>query len=230
MAYLPMTLGTDADAFASNFTEAARNALRNAVREHAIERLAETNTDYRNLINEYRDGILLYEISNQKVWDKAAKDQQGLKEFFEANRSKYNWESPKFKSYVFFAKSDSVLQKALVYADSLDTTDPAQFAKDLRKRYGRDLKVERVIAAKGENAITDYLGFNGDKEAADKQSKWPFYAAWHGRLVAQPEDASDVRGAAVTDYQAYLEEQWLKDLRKKYKIKLNKKVFKQIEE
>ncbi len=230
MAYLPMTLGTDADAFASNFTEAARNALRNAVREHAIERLAETNTDYRNLINEYRDGILLYEISNQKVWDKAAKDQQGLKEFFEANRSKYNWESPKCKSYVFFAKSDSVLQKALVYADSLDTTDPAQFAKDLRKRYGRDLKVERVIAAKGENAITDYLGFNGDKEAADKQSKWPFYAAWHGRLVAQPEDASDVRGAAVTDYQAYLEEQWLKDLRKKYKIKLNKKVFKQIEE
>ena len=77
--------------------------------------------------------------------------------------------------------------------------------------------------------MTDYLGFNGSKEAADKQSKWNSYAAWRGRVLSQPEEASDVRGAAVTDYQAYLESQWLKELHKKYKVKINKKVLKKLQ-
>ena len=228
MAYVPMPLGLTSEAFGENFAEAVDNALHAVVLDGARADLEKTNTDYRNLINEYRDGILLYEISNQKVWDKAAKDTAGLKAFFEANRDKYHWDKPKFKSYVFFAKSDSLLNLAVAYADSIDTPDPAKFSQEMRKRFGRDIRVERVIAAEGENAITDYLAFNGSKEAAMNQSKWPFFAAWHGRLFEQPEEASDVRGAAVTDYQAYLEQEWLKDLHKKYKVKLNKKVFKQL--
>lgn len=229
MAYVPMPLGMSADAFVVNLREAAINALNAAVLDYAREELAKTTPEYRNLVNEYRDGILLYEISNQKVWDKAAKDKAGLDAYFEANKSKYTWDKPKFKSYVFFAKNDSVLNLALPYAETLDTTDPAKFTQEMRKRFGRDVKVERVIAAEGENAVTDYLGFNGSKEAADKQSKWNSYAAWRGRVLSQPEEASDVRGAAVTDYQAYLESQWLKELHKKYKVKINKKVLKKLQ-
>lgn len=228
MAYLPSAQGMDSEAFISNLNESAQNALNAALREQALEDLAKTNTDYRNLVNEYRDGILLYEVSNEKVWDRAAKDKTGLEEYFAANRDKYHWDSPRFNSYVFFAKSDSVLAEALAYAETLNATDAQQLTKDMRKQFGRDIKVERVIAAKGENAITDYLGFGGSKEAADKQSKWPFYAAWHGRLVEQPETAADVRGAAVTDYQNYLEQQWLDELHKNYTVKVNNKVLKKL--
>ena len=230
MAYVPMALGSDTEAYMATLNEAADNALRAAVLEYAREQLAKTNADYRNLVNEYRDGILLYEISNQKVWDKAAKDKTGLEAFFQANKDRYKWEKPKFKSYVFFARNDSVLNLATAYADSLSTADPAKFTQDMRKRFGRDIKIERVIAAEGENAITDYLGFNGSKEAADKQSKWSSYAAWRGRLLDQPEEAADARGAAVTDYQAQLEAQWLDELHKKYPVKLNNKVLKKLKE
>lgn len=184
--------------------------------------------DYRNLVNEYRDGILLYEIANRNVWDRASKDHEGLEAFFKANAGKYRWEQPKFKSYVFFASSDSLLDKAVEYADSLSTDDPTAFTQDMRKRFGRDIKIERVIAAKGENAITDYLGFGAEKPAADGKSKWTSYRAYKGRVLEQPEEAADVRGAAVTDYQAKLEADWLKELHKRYKVKVNKKVFKKL--
>ena len=64
----------------------------------------EENSDYRNLMNEYRDGILLFEIANSKVWNRAAKDKDGMDAFFAANREKYTWEQPHFKSYVIFCR------------------------------------------------------------------------------------------------------------------------------
>ena len=228
MAYVPMELGIGEEAAVAGIREAADNALHAAVLDYARQQLETTNPEYRNLVNEYRDGILLYEISNRKVWDKANKDTEGLKAFFEANKSKYHWDKPKFKSYVFFASSDSILDEAMRYANTIDSSDPTKFAQELRKKFGRDLKVERVIAAQGENPITDYIGFNGSKPAADRQTKWASYGAWKGRVIAQPEEAADVRGAAVTDYQATLEADWIKELHEKYPVKVNTKVFEKL--
>lgn len=208
----------------------ATEMLENAVLDKAREELARTNSDYRNLVNEYRDGILLYEISNRNVWEKAAKDTEGLNAFFKKNIANYKWDTPKFKSYIFFATSDSVLNDALQYAETLSTAEPAEFTKQMRERYGRDIKVERVIAAKGENAITDYLAFDGPKPTSEVPSKWKAYGAYKGRVIDMPEEAADVRGAAVTDYQSLLDKEWVKKLRKKYKVKVNKKVFKNLKE
>ncbi len=206
----------------------AQADLEQAVLDIDRTRLAEDNADYRNLLNEYRDGILLYEISNRNVWDKAAKDTDGLNKFFKQNAAKYKWESPKFKSYVIFTTNDSILNAAVAYADSLTTAGTDNFARELRKRFGRDIKIERVIAAKGENAITDYLAFGGEKPEAESTSKWQSYAAYQGRILDAPEEAADVRGAAVTDYQALLDREWVKQLRKRYKVKVDKKVFEKL--
>jgi len=228
VTYVPMELGTDTQTAVNTIRKATESALRGAVIEYAREQLETTNPEYRNLVKEYRDGILLYEISNRNIWDKASKDTQGLKAFFEANKAKYHWDKPKFKSYIFFASNDSVLAQAMQYAETLDSSDQTEFTQEMRKKFGRDIKVERVIAAQGENPITDYLGFNGSKPAADRQTKWGSYGAWKGRVLAQPEEAADVRGAAVTDYQAMLEADWIKELHEKYPVKVNKKVFEKL--
>lgn len=194
--------------------------------ERAMADLVNDNPDYANLVNEYRDGILLFEISNRNVWDRAAKDREGLEKFFKSNVAKYKWDAPRFKSYVIFAANDSTVNAALDYAGTLSTADPEAFVNDMRKHFGREIKIERVIAAKGENPITDYLAFGGEKPEA-KNPRWASYAAFGGRILDQPEEAADVRGAATTDYQAQLEQQWLKQLRKRYPVRINKKVLKQ---
>lgn len=222
------TPSTDIERTMQMLEHAATATLDNAILEAERARLLETNADYRNLVNEYRDGILLYEISNNNVWDKAAKDTEGLEAFFHKNIAKYQWDQPKFKSFIFFADNDSVVGEALEYAKTLDVAVPTEFTSAMRRKFGNKLKVERVIAAKGENAITDYLGFGAAKPDNGNKTRWTHYAAFNGRVILAPEESADVRGAAVTDYQAALEKEWVKQLRKQYKVKIDKKVFEQL--
>ncbi|MDE5568352.1 MAG: peptidylprolyl isomerase [Muribaculaceae bacterium] len=195
--------------------------------ERAIADLAAENADYRNLINEYRDGILLFEISNRNVWDRASQDREGLEAFFHKNAAKYAWDVPRFKGYIIFAANDSTVNAALKYAETLSVENPEEFVAQMRKEFGKDIKIERVIAAKGENPITDYLAFGGEKPEA-KTPRWSSYATCRGRVINQPEEAADARGAATTDYQALLEKEWLDKLHKTYPVKIDKKVLKEI--
>ena len=178
--------------------------------------------DYRNLVNEYRDGMLMFEIQDRNVWSKAKDDKAGLEKFFNERRDNYKWDAPRFKSRIIFTTSDSLLTQINDYlkanpvsADSLATT--------LKKQFGRDVKVERVLAAKGENPITDYLGFGGEKPAP--QGRWIAYEAWEPKVIEQPEEALDVRGVVISDYQDYLLNQWLEELARKYPAEVDRKVL-----
>lgn len=195
--------------------------------DRAIEDLVNENADYRNLVNEYRDGILLFEISNCNVWDRATTDREGLEAYFHNNASRYAWDAPHFKGYVIFAANDSIVGEAVKYADTLSTDNSEEFVTKMRKQFGKNIKIERVIAAKGENAITDYLAFGGEKPVA-KSSRWASYVSYKGRVIDNPEEAADVRGTVTTDYQSLLEREWLKKLHKSYPVKIDKKVLKLI--
>lgn len=202
--------------------------------ERTLDRLVETIAredlenlypDYRNLVHEYRDGILLYNIANQKVWTRASSDTLGLENYFRQNAAKYAWNEPKFKGFVIVATNDSVLNEALSFAETVKGLAPADFTREMRAHLGRNAKVERVIAAKGENAIVDNLAFDGPRP--DQTSRrWPCFAAFGGKIITNPEEAADVQAAVVADYQALLESEWLSDLHKKYKVKVNKKLLK----
>lgn len=202
----------------------AYQAMNRAVVEAERQQLAVENPEYRNLLNEYRDGILLFEVADRKVWSKAKQDKEGLEKFFQANRDKYRWEAPKYKGYVVFATSDSVMNQAKSFLNSHEIA-PDSLSIELRKEFGKNVKIEKVIAAKGENAITDYLGFGGMKP--ETKGKWAFYFPYRDKLIEAPEEAADVRGAVTGDYQAELEEQWVNELKKKYPVKIKKKVLKQ---
>lgn len=225
MPAIEIPVGTDAEQATEIISAGVLAELRNAVKETYRDHLEETNTDYRNLLNEYRDGILLYSISNSTVWDRAVKDTEGLEQYFNENRDRYAWDKPKFKSFIIFANNDSILNEAVTYANSLEIGDATTLSAKMSERFNKDVRVERVIAAKGENAITDYLGFGGKKPAADGRSRWTSYAAFQGRVVVGPENAADVRGAVVADYQNELDRRWREELHAKYKVNINKDVF-----
>lgn len=183
-----------------------------------------TDANYRNLVNEYRDGMLMFEIQDRNVWTKAKNDTEGLEKYFQDNKDKYRWDEPRFKSRVIFASNDSILNLVNEYLAANPTPDD-KLGEVLRKKFGKDVKVERVIAAKGENAITDYLGFGAQKP--ENMTRWGAYEAYKGKVLEQPEEAADVRGTVVTDYQDYLLEQWLKQLATQFPAKVNEKVLKQ---
>lgn len=217
---LPMASMPQAD-----HVEAVLNkAIDNMVIENEREALAVENPDYRNLLNEYRDGMMLFEIADRNVWSKAKQDKEGLEAFFQANRAKYTWDKPRYKGYVVFATSDSVLNLAKAHLAASEIPSDS-LATSLRRAFGKDVKIEKVIAAQGENNITDFLGFGAPKPEA--KGKWAFYFPYRDKVLEAPEEAADVRGAVTGDYQTLLEEQWVAALKKKYPVKLKKKVLKQ---
>lgn len=217
-----------ADEANASFLNRLQEVADDAAIEAERENLAVENVDYRNLLNEYRDGMLLFEISDRNVWTRSKTDTEGINAFFNANKDKYaKWQAPKFKGYVIFATADSIKEAAQQYlSDNAISND--KLVEALRERFGKDIKVERVLAAEGDNAIIDGLAFG--KPAPTPSGKWISYFAYDGKVVDQPEEVADERGAVTTDYQNLLEEEWVKNLRKKYPVKINKKVLKQYKE
>lgn len=182
------------------------------------------NPDYRNLLNEYHDGSLLYEVSVEKVWDKAAKDKDGLDRFFNDHRSNYSWTVPHAKGILVQAKNDSIA--ALVNARMNEIPSDSVIAK-IRKEFKGKVHLERVLVEQGANAMVDNIVFGGPK-AKPSVNGYTAYFMHDQKVIMSPEEVNDVRGAVTGDYQTELETIWVDQLKKKYPVKVNQKELKKI--
>lgn len=223
-----------------NFIEA--RGLREAVINEKIEALAKQgNTTPANLMNqradslaaidqdtkylfqEYHDGLLLYEISNREVWDKASKDEEGLKAFFKKNKKKYKWDSPRFKGIAYYAKDNKDIAAV---KKSLKGVSFDKWAEVLRSTFNSDsvlkIRVEKGLFKKGDNVLVDKYEFDVDTIPAEKKD-YP-YCATYGKMLKAPKEMSDVRSQVTSDYQDAMEKKWLQGLRKKFPVVVNKDV------
>lgn len=182
--------------------------------------------EFKNLMQEYHDGMLLFEISNNEVWEKASKDTEGLKKYFADNKTKYNWSAPKYKGMVIYCKDKETEKKAkaIIKKCSADTV-VLTLRKTLNDSISR-IKIDKGLFSKGENKAIDGKVFKGEEFVPE--SKYPIVFVSGKLLKTGPEEFSDVRGLVTSDYQNYLEEKWLKELNQKYKIVVNEDVLKTV--
>ena len=196
--------------------------------EEKANEFSATDSDLKNLIREYHDGLLLYEISNKLVWDKAAKDEAGLAKYFKKNKKKYAWDEPRFKGMAYHVKDAADLQavKNCVKKLAFD-----KWADKLRTTFNNDsvlrIRVEKGIFKKGDNALVDSIVFKKDTTVT-KVKDYPFDDVYGKVLKKGPEDYTDVRGLVVADYQEELEKQWVAELRKKYLFTVDENVLKTV--
>ncbi len=190
--------------------------------------LEDKDSDMKNLIREYHDGLLLYEISNRTVWEKAAEDEKGLEEFFRKNKKRYYWDEPRYKGMVYHVrqKSDVKAVKDCVKGLPFD-----KWADKLRTTFNKDsvlrIRVEKGIFKKGDNAFIDKMVFKEDTVV--KQLKdFPIDAVYGKLLKKGPESYGDVKGLVTADYQDVLEKQWVAALRKKYPVEVYHDVLKTV--
>ena len=225
LAALNPGLKMDKDAVAGYVAGLLRRMESDKVIEQEMGLLEEKYPDYRNLLNEYYDGMMLFEISNRNVWDKANKDTEGLEKFFESHRSDYAWDEPRFKGYVIYAVNDSVKNEI---KKMIQTTGRDSLFQVLRRNFKRDIRIEHILAKKGENAVVDQLRFGGEKTVPG--GRLPVFFEFEGKIINQPEEIADVRGLVTADYQTELEKQWIARLKGQYKVKINKKVLKKVKQ
>ena len=185
------------------------------------------DSSLKYLIKEYHDGLLLYEISNRHVWAKAQKDEHGLMQYFKKNKKKYKWEEPRFKGVAYRAREEKDIKAV---RKLLKKTPFERWEEQLRTTFNTDsvlrIRAEKGIFKKGDNALVDHEVFK--VHTLPKQIEGYPYSAVYGKKLKSPKVMDDVRPLVVTDYQEYLESQWVNDLRQKYTITVNEDIVKTV--
>lgn len=180
--------------------------------------------DLRYLIQEYHDGLLLYEISNREVWARAAKDTLGLEQYFKKNKKRYRWDERRFKGIAYHCREAADV-KAVEQAVKGLPFDA--WADRLRRTFNSDsllrIRVEKGIFKQGDNALVDNEIFGQDKEV--KPMKDFPYTGVYGKKLKAPKDWRDVSGQVVADYQDALEKEWVEGLRRKYSVQVDESVL-----
>ena len=181
--------------------------------------------DFANLMKEYHDGILLFEVSNKEVWEKAIKDTDGLKEYFKKNKKNYAWDEPHFKGFVVKC-ADETTAKEL--KKTIKKLNPDSVSTYIRTKVNNDstvlASVEHGLWKQGENSYIDLTQFKSTDVKVEIDEKLPVVIVV-GKMLKMPKSYIDVRGAITADYQNYLEKEWIETLRNKYTIMINKHVL-----
>jgi peptidyl-prolyl cis-trans isomerase SurA len=191
-------------------------------------KLEEKYPEIANLLQEYHDGILMFNISSEKVWNKATEDKVGLNKFFRNNLNKYKWNTPHYKGVILYCKNKK-LKKEIekdIAAMPLDSVSLylTKFNKD-----SLIVNSEKGLWQKGSNQIIDKLVFKDKNVDFTPPEDYPYIFVVGKILEHQPESPDDVKSAVISDYQEYLEVEWVKELKQKYKVQIDKEVLKQIE-
>jgi peptidyl-prolyl cis-trans isomerase SurA len=198
------------------------------VNDYQEHRLVEENEDFRNLMQEYRDGIMLFELMDQNVWGKASRDTTGLKAFFEANKGKYQWE-PGFTGSVYHFKDDASLTAGMKL---LNGKKPAN-DEELITALNTEASPDAVNIQQGHYEFSRFTEvpkeklIEGKLTAPVKNADGSFTVVKVTKVYNGPSQKSleDARGYVVSEYQDYLEKKWNEQLRQKYPMKVENGVF-----
>ncbi len=196
------------------------------VRAYADSHLEDKYPELKNLVKEYHDGILLFDISLEQVWDKASQDKEGLEAYFQAHKADYPWTEPRFKGFVVQCKNAN-LEKAVRAIIRNADRDSVESYINSRINIGDSItyvKCTRGLWTLGQNKIVDKLGFKQKKVEFKTNSEFP-HVFVVGKKLKAPEEFADERGKVTSDYQDYLEAEWVKQLREKYPVVVDETVF-----
>ncbi|MCB0402410.1 MAG: peptidylprolyl isomerase [Flavobacteriales bacterium] len=190
-------------------------------------RLEKTNQEFRLLMQEYRDGILLFDLTDEKVWSKAVKDTAGLEAFYEQNKTNYMWSKRvdatlyKCNDEIVASSVEKILKKK---AKKGYTND------DILKMVNTDSELSLTIETgkyeKGSNDQVDKATWEKGVQTRVANGKGTTIVVINDVMEPQPKSLDEIRGLITSDYQNYLEAEWVKALKVKYTVVVDKEVLK----
>jgi peptidyl-prolyl cis-trans isomerase SurA len=219
---LQFTNGTAADKVVPGMLNSYVN---DKVIEFEQSQLSKSYPEFRNLMREYEEGILLFEITRQSVWDKASADTTGLKKFFEGHKSNYNWnERALVHEYTLKSTDEALIQS--IYAFSKKNSVEKTINKFNKKNAGLVTFEKDILEKEAEDmkSLSWTAGFT-TPFSIDKEKGITTWKKVEKLLPKSPKTLDESRGYVIADYQDYLEKEWISQLRNEYKVDLNSPVL-----
>lgn len=196
--------------------------------EYEKTQLEKKHPDFRALMKEYRDGILLFEISDQKIWSKAVKDTTGLKKYFNNNRTL--WQYPnRINGTLFTSNSKKIINRAYKLIVKGRVNNDSIIAL-LNKEDALNISYKEKNIDDFKNYNTNFDNLNdGVNKPIFANGKWYLFFVKE-KLVTRTKEFNEAEGIIVSGYQSFLEESWLRSLKEKYNIEINYDILYSIKE
>jgi peptidyl-prolyl cis-trans isomerase SurA len=183
--------------------------------------------EYKALLQEYREGILLFDLTNTKVWTKAVEDTVGLQNFFTANNSNYRWENRVDASvYSCIDLATAIRVKRAIYKKHRGNITDAEILTETNTDAPLSLQINTKKFVKGENEYVDAVDWELGIAADIKTSDGSYIIVdIHEVLASGLKELNETRGKVISDYQNTLELEWIASLQEKYKVSINNEVL-----
>ncbi len=196
--------------------------------DEKTEEFCAKDNELKYLVQEYHDGLLLFEECNRKVWEPAAKDTLALQNYFKKNKKQYAWDVPHYSGMVYYCKNAADVKAVQKVVKKLPQD---KWMGAIRETFNKDsvmVRVERRVFKKGDNANIDKLAFK-DKSAELKPVKgFPNVGIMGKVLKKGPAEWTDVGNQVVNDYQRLKEDEFVAELRKRYTVDIDKEAIKTV--
>ena len=182
--------------------------------------------EFKALMQEYRDGILLFDLTDKKVWSRAVKDTTGIEAFYQGNKSNYMWEE-RVEANIYTCANEKIAEqtkklikkqdKSGISNDSLMALVNTDSQLNLRIDYGKFMK--------NENEFIDKVKWEPGISENIMKDKQVVFVKIKKKLAPEAKKLNEARGLVTADYQNFLEKEWIDALRKKYPVNVDRSVL-----
>lgn len=196
--------------------------------DEKTEEFCAKDSELKYLVQEYHDGLLLFEECNSRIWEPAAKDTLALATYFKKNKKNYAWDEPRYRGMVYYCK-DAADVKAVKKLVKKQPTD--KWMETIRETFNKDsimVRVERRIFKKGDNSNVDRLALKVKSAELKPVKGYPHIGIFGKVLKKGPAEWTDVSNQVVSDYQRLKEDEFVAELRKRYTVEIDKEALKTV--
>ena len=189
------------------------------------ENLENEFPEFKYVMDEYRDGLLLFDLMDREIWTKAKTDTLGLSNYFKQNIQNYQWKK-RFDANIFSSTDKDVIAKAKKFLEKGKSID---YIKEKLNKDGKiNIMVKSGLFEEDYDILPQYTNLSKGVSNVVTKDQYHFVVEVKEVKQAEAKKLTDCTGKAVNDYQQYLESNWVNELRKEFDVKVNAAVFETI--
>ncbi|MFC4740656.1 peptidylprolyl isomerase [Flavobacterium ponti] len=181
--------------------------------------------EFSYVMDEYRDGLLLFDLMEREIWDRSKSDTIGQKQFYLDNIANYKWKK-RVETEIYSSTNKSDIEKAFKYAKK---GKDANYIKGKLNEEGKvNVMVQSGLYEEDDKSLPKKIELKSGLSEIVKEGDYYFFLNTKKVLPSQSKDFSEARGRVINDYQQFLEANWVSELKKNVDIKVNKDVLQKV--
>jgi peptidyl-prolyl cis-trans isomerase SurA len=181
--------------------------------------------DFSYVMEEYRDGLLLFDLMEKEIWNRSKTDTIGLEKFYNVNKDKHMWKK-RIDATIFSSTKKDMIEKAISMLKK--GSSPQEIKDKLNTKEVVNIMVNTNTFEEGNETLPKGTKFEKGTSAITKDGEYYFATKIDKVLPEGVKTIDECRGKLTNEYQQYLEQHWVDDLKKEFNVKVNQAVFEKV--